>query len=418
MDFAKKPQSFLAQRIDEKNRMKDSVTGHRTGLTERLLKLFAPRPPLESVPVPPPKPKAVPLSGIAQYMDKFAGPGDPEYHGAQEVKEETRLFRSPELQYQARIDVETLPERDIRLAAEAQAAAAAAIREGLETWDPTKDPNVQGDPFKTLFVGRLSYDTSERKLRRELEEFGPIRRIRIVHDRNTGKPRGYAFVEFEHKNDMKQAYKLAEGRKVEDRRILVDVERGRAVTGWLSRRFGGGKGGESRAPRLPKDPRRLMVRRMIERYLQERERAKEPPPASPERGGAEARTAEAAPRSASRGREESGPRAPAPDRLPREVSRDRRSRSAERGRGLGRSSSPPTRPRERSADLASGDDSEREAGEIADAPNDFGRERSRDRSRNGHGDGERHSDRKRERDRSFERGPKRPRERERDGVYA
>lgn len=122
--------------------------------------------------------------------------------------------------------------RDIRLAAEAQAAAAAAIREGLETWDPTKDPNVQGDPFKTLFVGRLSYDTSERKLRRELEEFGPIRRIRIVHDRNTGKPRGYAFVEFEHKNDMKQAYKLAEGRKVEDRRILVDVERGRAVTGW------------------------------------------------------------------------------------------------------------------------------------------------------------------------------------------
>lgn len=91
---------------------------------------------------------------------------------------------------------------------------------------------MQGDPFKTLFVGRLSYDTSERKLRRELEEFGPIRRIRIVHDRNTGKPRGYAFVEFEHKNDMKQAYKLAEGRKVEDRRILVDVERGRAVTGW------------------------------------------------------------------------------------------------------------------------------------------------------------------------------------------
>ena len=47
-----------------------------------------------------------------------------------------------------------------------------------------------------------------------------------------GKPRGYAFVEFEHKNDMKQAYKMADGRKIEDKRVLVDVERGRTVPNW------------------------------------------------------------------------------------------------------------------------------------------------------------------------------------------
>jgi U1 small nuclear ribonucleoprotein len=47
-----------------------------------------------------------------------------------------------------------------------------------------------------------------------------------------GKPRGYAFIEYEHKNDMKQAYKMADGRKVEDRRVLVDVERGRTVPNW------------------------------------------------------------------------------------------------------------------------------------------------------------------------------------------
>lgn len=46
------------------------------------------------------------------------------------------------------------------------------------------------------------------------------------------KPRGYAFVEFEHKNDMKTAYKMADGKKLENRRVIVDVERGRTVPGW------------------------------------------------------------------------------------------------------------------------------------------------------------------------------------------
>lgn len=47
-----------------------------------------------------------------------------------------------------------------------------------------------------------------------------------------GKPQGYAFIEFEHKNDMKTAYKMADGKKIEGRRVLVDVERGRTVPNW------------------------------------------------------------------------------------------------------------------------------------------------------------------------------------------
>ena len=47
-----------------------------------------------------------------------------------------------------------------------------------------------------------------------------------------GKPRGYAFIEFEHKNDMKTAYKMADGKKIEGRRVVVDVERGRTVPNW------------------------------------------------------------------------------------------------------------------------------------------------------------------------------------------
>jgi len=75
-------------------------------------------------------------------------------------------------------------------------------------------------------VGRLSYDTTERKLRREFEPFGTIKSIQMVHDLE-GRPRGYAFVEFEREDDMTKAYKQADGKKIDGRRIVVDVERGR-----------------------------------------------------------------------------------------------------------------------------------------------------------------------------------------------
>ena len=43
---------------------------------------------------------------------------------------------------------------------------------------PTEDPNIRGDALKTLFVGRLSYDTKESDLEREFGRFGPIERVR------------------------------------------------------------------------------------------------------------------------------------------------------------------------------------------------------------------------------------------------
>ena len=44
---------------------------------------------------------------------------------------------------------------------------------------------------------RLSYKTDENTLKKEFEVFGRIRRVKVVVDEKTGKPRGYAFVEFE-----------------------------------------------------------------------------------------------------------------------------------------------------------------------------------------------------------------------------
>eukprot|EP01091_Cochliopodium_minus_P019432 TRINITY_DN815_c0_g1_i1.p1 TRINITY_DN815_c0_g1~~TRINITY_DN815_c0_g1_i1.p1 ORF type:complete len:343 (-),score=139.36 TRINITY_DN815_c0_g1_i1:126-1154(-) len=110
-----------------------------------------------------------------------------------------------------------------------------------QQWNPKEDPNTTSDAYKTLFVSRLSYETTETTLRNEFEIYGTIKKIRLVYD-NEGKPRGYAFIEFEHQRDMKEAYKHADAKKIDGRRIVVDYERGRTIKNWIPRRFGGGKG--------------------------------------------------------------------------------------------------------------------------------------------------------------------------------
>ncbi|KAL3525398.1 hypothetical protein ACH5RR_013770 [Cinchona calisaya] len=195
---------------------------HPTGLTNSLLKLFEPRPPLEYKP-PPEKRKCPPYSGMAQFVSNFAEPGDDEY-SPPVLKAETPAER------RARI-------HKIRLEEGAKKAA-----EELEKNDPNNDPNVSGDPYKTLFVARLNYETSESRIKREFEAYGAIKRVRLITDKSTNKPRGYAFIEYVHTRDMKAAYKQADGKKIDNRRVLVDVERGRTVPNWRPRRLGGGLG--------------------------------------------------------------------------------------------------------------------------------------------------------------------------------
>ena len=104
--------------------------------------------------------------------------------------------------------------------------------------------------YNTLFIGRLAYEVTERKLLREMEAFGPVKDLRIIQDKSKsesaddlGKSRGYAFVEYEREEDMKRAYRAADGMRLEGREIVVDVERGHTVPSWLPRRLGGGLGG-------------------------------------------------------------------------------------------------------------------------------------------------------------------------------
>lgn len=142
--------------------------------------------------------------------------------------------------------VETRDERIERKRREKAEQIQYKLEQEIAMWDPLSSSEATSDPYKTLFVARINYDTSESKLRREFEIYGPIRKIRMVHDVNSHKPRGYAFIEYEHERDMHAAYKNADGKKIDNRRVLVDVERARTVKGWLSRRLGGGLGGTRR----------------------------------------------------------------------------------------------------------------------------------------------------------------------------
>jgi len=109
-------------------------------------------------------------------------------------------------------------------------------------WDPKNDPNMTGDAYKTLFVGRLAFDVGEDDLKHEFEYYGNVTQVLLAKDKK-GKSRGFAFVEFESSQDLKEAYNDADGRKITGRRIVVDVERGRTVKNWIPRRLGGGLGG-------------------------------------------------------------------------------------------------------------------------------------------------------------------------------
>jgi len=58
-----------------------------------------------------------------------------------------------------------------------------------------------------------------------------------VKDKRTDKSKGYAFIEFEHKKDFNEAYKEADGMKVDGRRVQVDYERGRTTKEWVPKRY-------------------------------------------------------------------------------------------------------------------------------------------------------------------------------------
>lgn len=241
-----------------------AVSFHQTGMPPHLLRLFEARPPLPWIELPKRKRPLPQYSGVGAYLDYF----DPNGASGGHEPSKERVWINPELGLQCRVDQETRVERFVSNIRKKNEANAAAHEEASKTWDPHADPNVEGEPLNTLFVANLSHDVSERKLQREFETFGPIKRIRVVHDKYSGKPKGYAFIEFEDKEDMKEAYKVADGTRIEGKRCIVDVERGRVVPHWKPKRLGGGKhAGSVQEATLPRDPSKQRIAKLVFKAL-------------------------------------------------------------------------------------------------------------------------------------------------------
>lgn len=92
-----------------------------------------------------------------------------------------------------------------------------------------------------VFVGNLSYQTTESELEAAFSEFGAVERVSIVRDRDTGQPRGFAFVEMTNAAEAAKAIAALNGREMNGRAINVNEARPRA-----ERAPGGGGGGGGR----------------------------------------------------------------------------------------------------------------------------------------------------------------------------
>jgi len=73
-----------------------------------------------------------------------------------------------------------------------------------------------------LFVGGLSWDITAEELRGAFSNFGKVTDVQIVHDRSTGRSRGFGFVTFEKHADADEAVKHLDGRELDGRPIEVN----------------------------------------------------------------------------------------------------------------------------------------------------------------------------------------------------
>mmetsp|Transcript_2281 Transcript_2281/g.4219 ORF Transcript_2281/g.4219 Transcript_2281/m.4219 type:complete len:343 (+) Transcript_2281:153-1181(+) len=184
---------------------------------------FMPNPPIKQL-APIKNKRKHPITGVFSYLDKFEKGAPPK-----------RIVQPTPKALKA----EKLKEKRKRLEEERE-----PIIEEYRKFQRECGGEFQGmNCYNTLFVGRLAYEVTERKLLREMEAFGPVKDIKLVKDKQGGKSRGYGFVEYENEEDMKRAYRAADAMKIEGRFVVVDVERGHTVPTWLPRRLGGGLGG-------------------------------------------------------------------------------------------------------------------------------------------------------------------------------
>ena len=98
-----------------------------------------------------------------------------------------------------------------------------------------------------LYVGNLSYETSEASLRTAFEAQGEVVSVNLITDRDSGRPKGFAFVEMATPEDAQKARAALDGAQLDGRTLKVDEAKPQEPraprSGGGGRGYGGGGGG-------------------------------------------------------------------------------------------------------------------------------------------------------------------------------
>ena len=97
--------------------------------------------------------------------------------------------------------------------------------------------------MKNIFVGNLSFNTNEDELRQIFESYGQVDRVSILTDRDTGRSRGFGFVEMASDEDGEKAITALNGSQFGGRTINVNEARPKSDHRGGGGGFGGGGGG-------------------------------------------------------------------------------------------------------------------------------------------------------------------------------
>ncbi len=92
-----------------------------------------------------------------------------------------------------------------------------------------------------IYVGNMSFDTNEESLRNAFAEYGDVEEVAVITDRDTGQPRGFAFVTMPD-NAARAAIDALNGKELDGRTLNVNEARAKTNRGG----GGGGGGGQRR----------------------------------------------------------------------------------------------------------------------------------------------------------------------------
>ena len=97
---------------------------------------------------------------------------------------------------------------------------------------------------KKLFIGGLSWDTTDEGLRQAFASYGEITEAKVITDRDTGRSRGFGFVTFAQNEDAKSAISKMDGTNLDGKTIKVNEaqEKSSRPGGRSGGGFGGGRG--------------------------------------------------------------------------------------------------------------------------------------------------------------------------------